>query len=187
MSVRFYFVRHGESTINRKGYFCEDENAGLTLRGKAQAAQVGCDLKDCGVDFKAIFCSPYRRARETCRIALEKAGMHGALAAIDAMIGERKYGEAIETALEDGRIDDLYDYKLDCSAQYGVESLEDLEERARKFIDEMVRNYPGGDILIFSHGDFGMAFRAVIEGRPESGYLFDLGLLENGEMMVLEV
>ena len=186
MSIRFYFVRHGESTVNKKGYFCEDENARLTKLGRSQAGQVGADLQGLDVEFKAIFHSPYRRARETCRIALEKAGMHGVLGAPDERIGERKYGSSIGLALRDGKIDDLYNYDHDCSKDYGVESLKELEARAQSFINEMIRDYQEGDILLFSHADFGMAFRAAIEGRPESGDLFELGQLENGEMIVVE-
>lgn len=186
MSVKFYFVRHGQSTVNLRSDFYEDERAELTELGKVQAAKAGYELRDLGVKFRAIFCSPYKRALDTCKIALERAEMREALATVDNRISERKYGRLIGTVLDDGKIDDFYNYNLDCSVQYGAESLEALEERARMFIDEVVRNYQYGNILVFSHGDFGLAFRAVIEGRPESGDLYDWNCLKNGEMMVLE-
>ena len=55
MSVKFYFVRHGESEANLRNEFYNDEEAELTDLGRIQAAKVGCDLKHLGIDFKIIF------------------------------------------------------------------------------------------------------------------------------------
>ena len=107
MSVRFYFVRHGQSIVNLRDDFYEDERAELTELGKAQAAKTGYDLRKLKVKFKAIFCSPYKRAMDTCRIALRRAGMFKALATVDERVGERKYGRMIGAAIEAGRIDEL--------------------------------------------------------------------------------
>ena len=92
MSIRFYFVRHGQSESNLKDdYYYNDEDAKLTELGMAQAAKAGYELKKYGVKFRAIFCSPYKRATQTCKIALIKAGMQNALAVIDDRLGERRY------------------------------------------------------------------------------------------------
>lgn len=186
MSVRFYFVRHGESEANLRNEFYNDEEAELTDLGRIQAAKVGCDLKHLGIDFKIIFCSPYKRAMETCRIACERADMNYALVIVDDQISERKFDGLVGTRATRKQHRALYYYDSEESAKCGVESLEDLENRAREFIIKVSQNYPDSNILVFSHGAFGLAFRAVIEGRPKSGYLFDYKLLKNGEIAMYE-
>jgi len=187
MSVRFYFVRHGQSTANLKNEYYNDREAGLTDLGRIQAAKVGCDLKKLGKNFKIIFCSPYRRAVETCKIALEKADLDCSLIIEDEQITERKFDGLIGKRATKKQNRMLYYYGSDQAEKDGVETLEALEQRARSFINKVVQNYPDSDILIFSHGAFGLAFRAAIEGRPESGNLFDLNLLKNGEIAIFEV
>lgn len=187
MSVRFFFVRHGQSSSNLRSDYYNDFDAPLTDLGKAQAARVGYELKNTGVRFKAVFCSPYQRAIDTCKIALLRSGDHKILATIDDRIGERRFDGLIGHEATEGQNRELCDYSSRWALQNGVETLDSVERRARKFIEHVIREYHEGDFLLFSHGIFGLVFRAVIEGRPKSGNLYDYVLLKNGGIEVYEV
>lgn len=187
MSIRFYFVRHGQSEANLRDEYYNDEDAKLTQLGKKQAAKAGYKLRDYGVQFKVIFCSPYKRAMDTCRIAMQRAGMYGMLVAVDERLGERKFDGLVGCKIDEKHNRELYDYNSSRSKIDGVETLESMELRAMSFIDEITKNYNEGNVLVFSHGVFGLVFRAVLLGRPESDNLFDWRILKNGEIMVLEV
>ena len=187
MSVKFYFVRHGNSTANNGKVFFNGEDAELTELGEEQAEDVGRFLRNSKVKFDLIFCSPYQRAIETCHIALAIAEMRRTAVIEDDRISERKFDGLVGRVgtREHNRL--IYDYNSDQSVKDGIETLEALEARARDFIDDMVKNHPDSNILMFSHGAFGLAFRAVIEGRPKSGNLLDYKLLKHGEVAIYEV
>ena len=187
MSVRLFFVRHGQSESNLREDYYNDEGSELTGLGKYQAREVGRKLKTSDVKFRAIYCSPYKRAIDTCKIAMTEAGMPSAWVIVDERIGERKFNGIIGRVPKKGYNRKLYDYSSRQSILDGVESLEALEQRANDFIKDVVREYDDGDVLMFSHGVFGLAFRAVIEGRPATGNLYDWDLLKNGEIKVYVV
>jgi 2,3-bisphosphoglycerate-dependent phosphoglycerate mutase len=65
-----YFVRHGESTSNERNIFAGVLDVELTAFGRLQAQQAGNDIKKKGVQFDAVYVSHMRRARQTCKIAL---------------------------------------------------------------------------------------------------------------------
>ena len=65
--MKLYFVRHGESEANTRHVISNRESPfGLTERGQDQARALAEKLKD--VPFRAIFCSPVLRARQTADI-----------------------------------------------------------------------------------------------------------------------
>ena len=90
-----YFIRHGESTSNERNIFAGVLDVELTAFGKMQARQAGCDLKNKGVTFDAVYVSHLKRARQTCNIALT---VSGALKEpdiephIDHRLGEKSFG-----------------------------------------------------------------------------------------------
>jgi broad specificity phosphatase PhoE len=65
--MKLYFVRHGESEANTRHVISNRESPfGLTERGQEQARALADRLKD--VPFRAMFCSPVLRARQTADI-----------------------------------------------------------------------------------------------------------------------
>ena len=187
MAVTLYFVRHGRSESNNNDYFYDDSDEPLITEGRMQAWEAGHTLKELGIKFDGIYCSPYRRARETCQIALHEMGMAGRHVRFDERLEERKFNGLFDKTISREHYRELYDYNVDRSIQYGVESLEQLEYRATWFLSDMKMRHQNGTIVAFSHGVIGLAFRAVVCGRPESGSLYDFELLKNGEIMKLLV
>lgn len=187
MSTRIYYVRHGQALSNLKMWYYDDKKEPLTELGRRQAEEAGRQLKELGIEFHEVFCSPYARALETARYALLAMGRDMAPITIAEWLGERKYEGLYGKSISPEDVRTLYDYNNDLSAQYGVETLAEVEARARKFINELRENYNKKNILIFAHGALGLSYRAVVEGVPKSGSLFDFNLLKNGEIMKLLV
>ena len=187
MSLKLYFVRHGQSAANLCESFYDDAEAELTMFGKGQAMGVGEELKEMNVGFTAIYCSPYERARATCEIALQYADMKGREVKYDDRLVERGFKGLYGRNITHEQYVELYDYDSDLSEEMGVETLDHLEERARSFIEELKAKYEVGNILVFSHGIFGLAVYTVINGRPASGSMYDLRLLKNCEMKVFDL
>ena len=183
MSVKVFFMRHGQSVANLQDYFYNDEDAPLTPLGCEQAREAGRKLKESGIKFDAIYCSTYERARETCRLVLEQLGIDEKSVIIDERIEERKFDGLIGKTASDEHYRELFRYDSGRSEEDGVETLPALEERAKDFIDMLKEKHDGEKVLIFSHGCFGMAFYVVLKGRPKSGsYHDDLHLLKNCEV-----
>ena len=71
--MHLYFVRHGETELNRQGAYYGAYDVPLTTRGQGQAKNVGKALKD--IHFDAIYVSDKCRTQETARLMLlENAG-----------------------------------------------------------------------------------------------------------------
>ena len=183
MSVRVIFVRHGQSVANLQDFFYNDEDSPLTPLGREQAKDVGQRLKESGIKFDNLFCSTYERARETCRIALAEMGLDTKDVIIDRRLEERKFDGLIGQTASEEHYHDLFVYDSKQSEIDGVELLDDLEARAKSFIDDLKENYDGKTVLIFSHGCLGMAVYVVVNGRPECGSYFGIHLLNNCEYM----
>ena len=187
MSLKLYFVRHGQSEANLRDDFYDDAEAKLTEKGKTQAAEAGALIKDLNVEFAVVYCSPYERAKSTCEIALKFAGMGSSKIEYDDRLVERQFDGLFGKEITLEQYIEFYNYRSDLSERWGVETLEHLEDRARDFIEELRAKYDSGNVLVFSHGVFGLAIETVVNGRPASGSMYDLQLLKNCEMRMFEL
>ena len=187
MSLDLYFVRHGQSEANLCKWFYDDAEAELTLKGKVQAAEAGESIKKLGVRFAAVYCSPYRRAKNTCMITLESASLESREIIYDDRLMERQFDGLFGKEFTKEQYIELYNYGSDLSERLGVETLDQLEARARDFVDEVKTRYDSGNILVFSHGVLGLAVETVVNGRPASGSMYDMQLMKNCEMRIYRI
>ena len=187
MSLDLFFVRHGQSEANLCKWFYDDKEAELTLKGKMQAVEAGEYIRDLGVRFAAVYCSPYRRAKDTCMIAMESAGLERYEIIYDDRLMERQFDGLFGKEFAKEQYIELYNYGSDLSERLGVETLDYLEARAKDFVDEIRAKYDSGNILIFSHGILGLAVETVINGRPASGSMYDMQLMKNCEIRIYEL
>jgi broad specificity phosphatase PhoE len=139
-----YLARHGETAWTITGQHTGRTNLPLTERGEENARRLGERLS--GATFAKVFCSPLRRAVQTC----ELAGF-GAVAEIDDDLLEWDYGQY------EGRLSvDIHaerpDWQLFRDGCPGGESPDQVAARADRVV-EHVRT-AGGDVLLFSSGHF---------------------------------
>ncbi len=148
-------IRHGESTANLAAAAAErsgalrldveqrDADVPLSDLGARQARTLAEPLAAAGID--RVLVSPYRRARETARIGLQGAGVHGE-PRIDDRLRDRELGV------------------LDLLTWAGVEQLHPDEAARRIRLGKYYHRPPGGE----SWADVALRLRPVLE-RLQSG------------------
>jgi len=85
-------IRHGESEWNAEGLFTGWVDAGLSERGKAEAAHGGEQLAEAGLVPDVVHTSVLNRAIQTANIALEVAGLAWLPVRRSWRLNERHYG-----------------------------------------------------------------------------------------------
>ncbi len=71
--ARVYLARHGRTAYNREGRFQGQQQVPLDDTGRAQAAELA--ERAAGYGFRALWCSPLLRARETADIVSRRIGV----------------------------------------------------------------------------------------------------------------
>jgi broad specificity phosphatase PhoE len=183
-------VRHGESVGNVADRDARSRGAGrLTLEardadvelsevGADQAAAVGRHLADLAQDARptVVLSSPYRRAADTARAALEGADLdlplllderlrERDLGAFDGLTGAGIREEFPEEAARRQRTGKLY-YRPP-----GGESWCDVALRVRSVLDTVRMEHDGARLWVFTHQAVIMAFRFVLEQLSEQRLL----------------
>ena len=150
-------VRHGQSTENagKAAPATGSHLLGLTAKGRAQARAAGKRLGACFIRDAIIYCSPYRRTRETLDYILKGAGI------ARADVRERIYEDPRLREVEHGYEDVpqqqplrerygwfYYRYK-------GGESPADCFDRTSGFLESLMRQIYRKEarrVLIVAHG-----------------------------------
>jgi broad specificity phosphatase PhoE len=164
--MRFYFVRHGESTANVLMEFSNHESRHpLTDRGVEQAQALARTLA--GTDFACIFSSPVLRAAQTARILAEAldAPLEFTEALREWSVGvyegtrDPQGWQLHRQVQEDWFIHNLLDRRMP-----GGESLLDIQARFVPFIESLIRGplqqdecLDGKNVLLVGHGGLYLA------------------------------
>jgi broad specificity phosphatase PhoE len=183
-------VRHGESVGNIADREARSRGAGrlvldardadveLSDLGAEQAAAVGRYLAEMAEDARptVVLSSPYRRAADTARAAIEGAGLdlplvlderlrERDLGAFDGLTGAGIREEYPEEARRRQRTGKLY-YRPP-----GGESWCDVALRVRSVLDTVRVEHDGERLWVFSHQAVIMAFRIALEQLHEQELL----------------
>jgi broad specificity phosphatase PhoE len=181
-------VRHGESVGNladaaarenkadRLDLSARDADVELTDRGLKQAAGVGRWLAQAEDDSRPelVLSSPYRRAAETARRAVEGLGLD---VEYDERLRERDLGlfdgltwQGIQAEYPDvaERRDKLGKFYYQPPSG---ESWCDVVLRVRSLLADLAHGYDGARVWMFSHQAVIMSFRYVLEGLDEEQLL----------------
>jgi broad specificity phosphatase PhoE len=167
--MRFYFVRHGESTANLLMEFSNNNSQHpLTERGVEQAQTLAHSLA--GLDFVRIYASPVLRAAQTARILADSLGAPleftealrewsvGIYEGTRNPLGWQKHRQVQE---------DWFIHNHPDSRLPGGESLLDIRARFVPFIESLVKaerlsgqhagRVIGQDVLLVAHGGLYLA------------------------------
>jgi probable phosphoglycerate mutase len=154
--MKFYFVRHGESTANLlKEFSISESRHPLTENGIAQAHSLALNLSDLPV--KQIYSSPVLRAVQTAQILAES--LHANLAITEAL---REWSVGIYEGTTDPagwalhrqvQEDWYFGNKLD-SKMPGGESFLEIRSRFVPFIEKLVQDESNAnqEIILVAHG-----------------------------------
>jgi probable phosphoglycerate mutase len=177
-------VRHGQSLSNvavpaadAEGLLeaevsGRDAEVPLTELGESQAAAVGKWLATLPPDElpQVVITSPYLRARETWRLAVEASGLDLPDPVTDDRLVDRLMGDlelltraAVAQRFPDeaGRRAEAGEYRY---TPPGGESFADIEARLKSFLDDLHRDHAGERVIVVAHDAVVLMMRAVIEG-----------------------
>lgn len=162
-------VRHGESDWNAtRRTQGQDDRARLSVRGRAQAAELAATLDATAYD--VVVTSDLARACETAAII---AGVLDLPIEIDPLLRERSFGvlEGGPLSQVTGDLSGIVDGVVvdpDARPSEG-ESFRDVVVRARRFLESAATRWPSGRLLIVTHGGMIRALRAHCEGLALTG------------------
>jgi len=166
-NLRLHLIRHGKTVWSLTGQHTGRTDLALTTQGEGQARALK-PLLD-AIRFDAVFTSPALRARRTC----ELAGPALPAAVVEPDLAEWDYGQYEGKVSSDIRKDrpGWNCYRDGCP---GGESPGDVSNRADRLIARLCRL--GGNVALFSHGEFGCSLAARWIGLPvEQGEHLQLG------------
>jgi broad specificity phosphatase PhoE len=140
--TRLFLVRHGETEWSRSGQHTSRTDLPLTATGVAQAEALATRLAT--LKFAAVFTSPRRRARDTCRIVgLDRDAI------VTDDLAEWDYGEYEGRTTDDIRADEP-GWTIWTAQIRGGETLEDVGRRVERVIAAALA--VEGDVALFGHG-----------------------------------
>ncbi|MFN8025570.1 MAG: histidine phosphatase family protein [Acidimicrobiia bacterium] len=151
-------VRHGQTEWSRSGQHTSYSDIELTQRGEDEARAAAERLA--ARHFAAVFTSPMRRARETCRIA----GLAEHAVVTDDLC-EWNYGDY--EGLTTPQIRETNPgWTIFTGDPPGGETAAQVGARADHIIERAVDAAVGGDVALFSHGHFLRVLGARWVGLP---------------------
>jgi broad specificity phosphatase PhoE len=217
-----WIVRHGQSAGNVAREAAEaaghhlvdlplrDVDVPLSELGEQQAAGLGRWFASMPEEQRptVVFSSPYLRAQETARLAIDAAGMDLAndiTYVTDERLREKEFG-VLDRLTKHG-VEQKYPEQAEIRSILGKfyhrppggESWCDVILRLRSVIDSITRDYPRERVLIFSHQVVVSCFRYLLERMTEeeimaadrakdvancsvTSYEFDRSLGRNGKL-----
>ncbi len=151
---KYFVMRHGEALYNVHGQEKYDssnraENH-LTKDGVSQVKVSAEKLKDKNIDI--IICSPFVRTKETAEIVCDIVNLDKTKIVYDDRLREHGLGE-----LDGKSFDDVHKIiftklgnNLNCK-EHGIESWNEMSDRARSLMLETENKYEGKNILVITH------------------------------------
>jgi probable phosphoglycerate mutase len=154
--LALYVIRHGETEWALTGQHTGSTDIPLTVHGEAEARELRASLA--GIDFAAVLVSPRQRASRTC----ELAGL-GPQAVVEANLVEWDYG-----SYEGRRTVDIRrerpDWNIFRDGCPRGELPAHVAARSDRLIDHLCTL--GGNVALFTHGQFGCVLAARWIGLP---------------------
>jgi broad specificity phosphatase PhoE len=159
VTIEIIFEFHATSTDNEAGVASGWSDPPLSDRGRKLAKDLGERRRGQRID--AVFCSDLRRAIETAEIAFGPAvTVHP-----DRRLREYDYGRMTGAPVE--QIHAERPARVDTPFPEG-ESLRDVADRIRDFLNDLAREWDGNRVLIIGHGATKLALDHLLGGlSPE--------------------
>ncbi|NLK02429.1 MAG: histidine phosphatase family protein [Clostridiaceae bacterium] len=152
--TNIYLTRHASTDLNAQKIMQGLIDSELSEAGRREAAFLAADLADMKLD--AIYTSDLKRAAATAEIIA--AAQKGEVPVIhDQRLREINSGKFQGRTYDDCRELDPYNWELaalDPLSYHppGGEPGLHIQQRMQALLDEVVETYPGGNILLVSHG-----------------------------------
>jgi probable phosphoglycerate mutase len=170
-----YLVRQGQTDWNLFKKFNGVTDTLLNQTGISQAKLQADNLRS--VSFDACFCSPQKRALQTCEIIYK-----GSIV-LDDRLAEINCGE-FEGTEETAEALKLF-WQAAMNGDKGTESSKDFIERNCDFCDMVVEDQKEKNVLIVTHSANARVINYYFNGKPKY-YDFSKSVIENGGLLTFE-
>lgn len=145
-------IRHGQTDGNVSGYIMGRSKHPLNNEGRAQSRRMAKFLKDIAID--AIYTSPSMRAMQTAQIIMK--GRDTIPFVENASLDEIEFGSWVGKSIEEIRSDGQFAKYLYTPDEYsppGGEKIDQVQKRAVRAVEDVLKNHSGGQIVLVSHAD----------------------------------
>ncbi len=170
-----YVVRHGQTDWNLRKRFNGSTDSPLNQTGIMQAEMQAEKLNK--ISFDISFCSPKKRAVQTCEIICK-----GNYITDDRLL-EINCGE-FEGAEETAENMKAFWQAVLCGNN-GAEKFSDFMVRNCEFCDMIADNYKGKNILIITHAANVRVIKYYFSGKPKD-FDFTKAVAKNGEILIFD-
>ena len=168
--TKLYLARHGETFDNERQIMQGQTPGELNTNGIRQAEELSFQLAD--VSFNAVVASDLWRSVQTARIV---AAPHHLEVVTTPLLRERDWGSFT------GRfIPDLKDVK---PWPDDIETLQQMKDRAGRFLDYIRTTYPDQTVLAVGHGIINKAIQAVFFHKE----MHEIEKMKNAEVRILDI
>ncbi len=164
--TRLYFIRHGESVSNVINTFTGQLNAELSEIGREQARRTAAYLREMPLD--AVYTSDLSRAYETGQIVAELHGLTAIpsprLREIDGGLWQGEKYDELENLFPDSY--GLWRRQLGVAAAPEGESVAQVQQRVRAYVEAIVRSHPDQHVCIATHATPIRSMECIWRGVP---------------------
>lgn len=165
--TKLILVRHGQ-TIDNVNQIMQGQTQGeLTDEGIRQAQELAETLKNETID--AFISSDLKRSVDTCELIASRRGCQFFQT---ALLRERDWGSFTGRYIPDLKDEPWTD---------DIETIEQMKQRAKDFLDYVRRNFPDKTVLAVGHGIINKAIQAVYYNKT----MPEIPRMENGECRLL--
>ena len=164
MSTLFHLVRHADHGHVGKMLTGRAPGVPLSPTGRAEAARLARAMGARRLD--ALFSSPRRRARETAEAIAARSGL---LPRIAPALDEIDFGDWTGRTFEVLAADPAWERWNACrdsAATPAGETMADVAARFAGLVEDLCAGFPGGTVVMVSHGDVIKAALCHYGGRP---------------------
>lgn len=166
--MKIYVIRHGRTKCNDEGKYNGKLDEDINEIGISQAVEARKQVKNLDIDL--VICSPLLRTRHTCEIV----NINNIPVIYDRRIEERDCGILTNKELGEFYYTDFWNYYSDKKID-GLETIQELFERIKKFLDDVKQKYKGKNILLVTHGGVARAIYFYFNELPSDGMIEKFG------------
>ncbi len=180
MQRRLYLVRHAHHA--GQGRIAGPESP-LTALGVRQARALARRLR--GLDFRALYSSPYLRALETARVLARALGTE---VRVDERLREWEAGAWTGLSAQELELlpDGLRPARDPNFAPPDGESALDVQRRVQDVLDDIRRRHSEGNVLLVSHSGVLALMVFTLLGQPMDAWGRVAFVLEHASLTVVE-
>lgn len=177
--MKIILLRHGETVWNKERRLQGCRDIPLAEDGMKQIRQAGKYLAESDITVDLVLTSPLQRARRSAEIIADEIHYPTSQIRTAPLFTERSFGECEGLVYEEAQ-------KRYPDGNYpGMETLDQLYDRAEAAIRDCCLCYPDKTILVAAHGAIIKAVLVVLTGGKIDYFTPDVWI-ENGSFCILE-